>query len=295
MENTPSEKSLTDVANRSSSSAIEKTASTTVPHRSPSSSPLQTTFEIIVSKETFKFNAAHFVAFQGFRERLHGHNYRVGVRLLGSRKIGSDGYLLDFGCVKDAARKICKQLDERFLCPMYSDVLEIIEDEKEQQISIKCEDGSRFSFPSDDVLRLPVVHVTSEELAIYLWGEVLKLLNSSILLNRGIHTMEINVAEAVGQEAVFRWPIPTTDDDNPNFSLDVRAFVAEGKVVPVPSIADEAKMTSLSSPLPCGPDGQDSKEAFSKHLDRLALAINTRGLTLSNGKITRQDLEALLD
>ena len=69
-----------------------------------------TSFEVYVSKETFKFHAAHFVAFQGYRERLHGHNYQVGVRILGSRKISADGYVVDFGDIKTVTRKICKEL-----------------------------------------------------------------------------------------------------------------------------------------------------------------------------------------
>ena len=32
-------------------------------------------YEVQVKSERFKFNAAHFVAFPGYRERLHGHNY----------------------------------------------------------------------------------------------------------------------------------------------------------------------------------------------------------------------------
>ena len=46
---------------------------------------------------------AHFVAFKGFRERLHGHNYTVGVRVFGPLSEG-DGYVLDFGDVKKAPR-----------------------------------------------------------------------------------------------------------------------------------------------------------------------------------------------
>ena len=34
---------------------------------------------------TRQFNAAHFVAFEGYRERLHGHNYHVSVRLIGAQ------------------------------------------------------------------------------------------------------------------------------------------------------------------------------------------------------------------
>ena len=50
-------------------------------------------YEIYVSRESFKFNAAHFIAYRGFRERLHGHNYRVSVRLRGP--VGPDGYVVD--------------------------------------------------------------------------------------------------------------------------------------------------------------------------------------------------------
>ena len=42
-------------------------------------------FEVFVGKEDFKFSAAHFVAYDGFRERLHGHNYQVAVRLKGTK------------------------------------------------------------------------------------------------------------------------------------------------------------------------------------------------------------------
>ncbi|MFT4572386.1 MAG: 6-pyruvoyl-tetrahydropterin synthase, partial [Candidatus Binatia bacterium] len=38
-------------------------------------------YQVFVSKDNFKFNAAHFIAYQGFREKLHGHNYRVSVRV----------------------------------------------------------------------------------------------------------------------------------------------------------------------------------------------------------------------
>lgn len=36
-----------------------------------------------MGKEDFKFSSSHFVAFDGFRERLHGHNYTCAVRLKG--------------------------------------------------------------------------------------------------------------------------------------------------------------------------------------------------------------------
>uniref|UniRef100_A0A7S2RP79 6-pyruvoyltetrahydropterin synthase n=1 Tax=Mucochytrium quahogii TaxID=96639 RepID=A0A7S2RP79_9STRA len=64
--------------------------------------PIGVEYCVSLKKERFKFNCAHFIAFKGFRERLHGHNYQVGVKLWGERQ--SDGYVLDFGVVK----KVCR-------------------------------------------------------------------------------------------------------------------------------------------------------------------------------------------
>ena len=102
-------------------------SSSTSSSSSSSSSSSAARFEIHVSKDTFKFNASHFVAYRGFRERLHGHNYRASVRLIGSGgTIGGDGYVLDFGCVKMAVKDVCKAMNEYFIVPMLSDVLDIV-------------------------------------------------------------------------------------------------------------------------------------------------------------------------
>jgi dihydroneopterin triphosphate aldolase (PTPS-III) / 6-pyruvoyltetrahydropterin synthase len=196
------------------------------------------TFEVFVSKDTFKFNAAHFVAFKGFRERLHGHNYRVSVRLIGKRAIGADGYLIDFGNVKDVTKKVCKRINEYFICPMYSPVIKItiIKDENgnEKAVNLVCEDGAEFVFPRQDVAMLPLAHATAEELAIYLYGEILDGLDSTYLSTRGIHTMEVVVAEAPGQEALFRLRIPTFNERK--MQLDVRKYIMEGCIVPTPCL-----------------------------------------------------------
>ena len=154
-------------------------------------------FEVFVMKEKFKFSCAHFVAFQGFRERLHGHNYQVGVRMRG-RHYGYDGYVIDFGDIKKVATNVCKELNEHFICPMESDVLKIsIQDTSgnkkglvkeanfssnqgksqtdQQEILIECEDGVRFIFPLSDVACLPIKHSTAEELAVYIWNRIVSI------------------------------------------------------------------------------------------------------------------------
>ena len=119
-------------------------------------------FEVQVRSERFKFNASHFVAFRGFRERLHGHNYTVGVRVFGPLS-PDDGYVLDFGDVKKTVRGVCEALNERFLCPCRSDVLDIRD--AGPNVELTAEDGAFFSIPLGDCAMLPIVHSTAEELA----------------------------------------------------------------------------------------------------------------------------------
>ena len=58
-----------------------------------------------------EFSAAHFLShYQGKCEKLHGHNYRVRLWAKGNI-LNEGGMLVDFALVKDALRRICKQLD----------------------------------------------------------------------------------------------------------------------------------------------------------------------------------------
>eukprot|EP00397_Hematodinium_sp_SG-2012_P062573 GEMP01084731.1.p1 GENE.GEMP01084731.1~~GEMP01084731.1.p1 ORF type:complete len:154 (+),score=29.18 GEMP01084731.1:97-558(+) len=127
-----------------------------------------------VASPDFKFSCAHFVAFKGFRERLHGHNYTVQVRISGV--LCSDGYVIDFGDVKKVTKAVCRELNEYVLIPMKSDVLQI--KEVESQIEIRTEDGAFFSLPRSDCKTLDIVHSTAEELAEHVWGEILRLLGT---------------------------------------------------------------------------------------------------------------------
>ena len=211
---------------------------TSTPTSSSLTTTTTTTFEVHVSNDTFKFNAAHFVAFKGFRERLHGHNYKVGVRLLGSRTIGADGYVIDYGEVKAVTKQVCKDLNEHFICPTLSDVIQISEQTEEtgqSSVLLSCEDGSKFTFPKKDCAMLPIVHATTEELAIYVWGKILNGLNAAYLIQRGIHTMEVNVAEAIGQDATFRMQIP--DGTSSEAIFDVATYITKGEVVPMPCLS----------------------------------------------------------
>src|SRR5258708_13525259 len=61
-------------------------------------------FSVHVAKENLKFSAAHFIAYAGFREPLHGHNYQVGDYV----EVGlvSTGYVIDFALIKKLTKEI---------------------------------------------------------------------------------------------------------------------------------------------------------------------------------------------
>ena len=157
-------------------------------------------FKVHVTKDYLKFNAAHFMAYPGFRERLHGHNYQVAVRVEGD--LGPDGYVLDFGLVKKATKRVCESLDEHTILPTQSDCLRIVEDGG--SVEVTYEDGSRFVFPRADVVLLPIVHSSAEELARYVAGRVRAELVAAGA--RPWRRLEVTVAETPGQSATFGEP-----------------------------------------------------------------------------------------
>jgi 6-pyruvoyl-tetrahydropterin synthase len=142
---------------------------------------------------------------QGFRERLHGHNYVVRVALAG--ELSADGYVIDFGDVKEHTTKLCKQWNEHFICPLNSDVMTVAVGDK--TVSLTCEDGARFQFPVGDCLLLPVVHSTAEELAVVFADRLIESLTPEYLALRKISTVQIAVGEHVGQEALYTMELAT--------------------------------------------------------------------------------------
>jgi 6-pyruvoyl-tetrahydropterin synthase len=155
-------------------------------------------FSIHVSKENLKFSAAHFIAYPGFREPLHGHNYQVGVTVEG--RLAATGYVLDFGLIKRLTKEIVDRLDERTIIPARSDCLEIRQ--ADGQIGVVYERDS-FSFPASDVVLLPIMHSSAEELACFIWTELHDALSTRNALSEVI-AMDVSVAEGPGQAAIYR-------------------------------------------------------------------------------------------
>lgn len=61
------------------------------------------------------FSAAHqLMDFEGGCERLHGHNWKIEVHVVG-RNLKKNGLVIDFRVVKEATKRVLDELDHNFL------------------------------------------------------------------------------------------------------------------------------------------------------------------------------------
>ena len=145
---------------------------------------------LVLARADIGFSAAHFSVHGGRSERLHGHNYRVEMRLTG--EVGDEGTVVDFAELKGALRVACAALDERMLVAASSPTLEVTERGDDVEVA---EGARRFRFPREDVVLLPVVNTTCECLAAYFLDEL-----RPALLGHA-RRVELRVEETPGQGA----------------------------------------------------------------------------------------------
>ncbi|KAF1786652.1 6-pyruvoyl tetrahydropterin synthase/QueD family protein [Phytophthora cactorum] len=179
--------------------------------------------KVHVSKDYMKFNAAHFIAYKGFREKLHGHNYRLAVTITG--QVGSDGYVVDFGEIKRISRVICKDLNESFLVPMKSDALKISCDGA--NIHIITEDMATFRYLKEcgifrfeisnlvDLLFLCILvslrltvrccqlYTRRQRSLPFTFNQFVDAFTLDALLERGVQKLEVSISEAEQQFASY--------------------------------------------------------------------------------------------
>jgi 6-pyruvoyltetrahydropterin/6-carboxytetrahydropterin synthase len=114
-------------------------------------------------------------------------------------ELGGQGYVLDFAIVKQVARRVCERLDEKVLIPAHSNCLRVREESG--QVIVFYE-NDEFRFPRADVVFVPIVHTSAEELAQYLLGEIRRELQVDGIDH--IHAIQIGVEETPGQAAYCR-------------------------------------------------------------------------------------------
>jgi 6-pyruvoyltetrahydropterin/6-carboxytetrahydropterin synthase len=156
-------------------------------------------WSIDLEKEYFKFSAAHFLIFpDGSAERLHGHNYRVRVRL--GAELSPFGLVLDFKAVKPVVRGICDRLDEHWIVPGEHSELRIAE-EPGNSVEVRYRDR-RYRAPREDVIVLPINNTSSENLATWFGRELLAELSRRFPDVR-VSDLSVAVEETAGQRGVW--------------------------------------------------------------------------------------------
>ncbi len=154
-------------------------------------------YVIRLEKENFKFSGTHFTIFSpDASERLHGHNYYVSVELEVSSVDEKLGLAFDFNDIKPLVRQECQELDEYVLVPSQSPYIKLERANGNIVVSFK---GKVYSFPKEDVRELPLVNITSEELAKYLAEK----LGSQIHKGLKVHFLRVTVEESRGQSVTF--------------------------------------------------------------------------------------------
>ena len=152
-----------------------------------------------ITKEAHKFSAAHYTIFSVTeRERLHGHNYFVSVRLVA--QMGDNGFSADYNVYKRRIKMLCDRNDEYILVAGQSLYQTVDQVGEEYHVTF---DNRVLKFPVDETWILPITNVTVEELAHFMLQELLTLEHDPDLVE-----VELTVSSGSGQASSATW----TDD-----------------------------------------------------------------------------------
>ena len=146
-----------------------------------------------IHKEEFSFSAGHFTIFSATeREALHGHNYYVSVAF--DVKISHNGLAFDYRSYKKKIKALCESIDRHFLLPTHSPYLTLKE---EDDYWIAHFNNEKIPFLKKDVILLPLVNITIEELAHWFLQKLLE--TPEQLSVDGITGIHIKVYNGPGQ------------------------------------------------------------------------------------------------
>ncbi len=161
---------------------------------------MRESFSIRVYKQYFNFGSAHFLIFgDGTREELHGHNYKVEVRVWGDTIAGD--LVLDFIQFKPVVKAICDELDHVTLLPRDNPHLDIVV--ADDRVEARHDDGSFFCFPLRDVRIIPIPNTSVEMLARHVAHTLVERLPASIP-QAAVQALEVEVEESPGQSGICR-------------------------------------------------------------------------------------------
>lgn len=150
---------------------------------------------IVIEREQYKFSCAHMTVFpDGTKERLHGHNYTLGVAIELDSVALPD--MLPFAPIKAALAELCAAWKERVLVAAHNPHLKIVRDDRELEFTL-C--GDRYVMPRGDALILPIDNISVEALAAHCAQLLEKKLTG--VLPAHATSLAVTVEESPGQGA----------------------------------------------------------------------------------------------
>jgi len=157
------------------------------------------TWSIDLFKEYFQFSCAHFLIFpDGSKERLHGHNYRVSVEILGD--LTDRGLVIDFLEAKPVVRAICDELDEHWIVPALHPELSV-EEQRDGHTRVSYRDA-HYLAPTNELLVLPINNSSVENLASW-FGRELRARLEKRFGHSQVRHLRVAISETPGQSGVY--------------------------------------------------------------------------------------------
>ena len=151
---------------------------------------------LYIDKQSHKFSAAHYTIFSATeRERLHGHNYSVSVRIVAA--MGDNGYAADYNVYKNRLAALCDSLDEYMLLAGESPYQQIETAGSSYRVTFA---GEQMLFLQSDSQVLPIRNATVEEFSHYLLQRLLEL-----SADDDLREIELCVASGPGQKGCASW------------------------------------------------------------------------------------------
>lgn len=158
--------------------------------------------EVGVQGPDLRFGCVYLATTNDQLPRLSGDHYSVKLRV--AAPATNKGCMFDTTALKEAVSTECKQLAKQVLIPEHNSSIEISVVSGQEQVRIKCENGSHFMFPMPDCLLLPVVHVTLDAIATIIWERIAASPAAVSLCESGACWMEICVIDGATNETAFR-------------------------------------------------------------------------------------------
>lgn len=140
-----------------------------------------------------RFDAAHVIPHHPKCGRLHGHTYALHAEVHGDVD-PQTGFILDFGDVKDALRKVADEMDHHVLIQARSPHFQPKESAEGVEFVIA---KKRYHVPKPDALLLPIEATTAEALAEHVADRLMAIVRFPPTAKR----LDVGIDETYGKGA----------------------------------------------------------------------------------------------